>query len=79
MEQPQTVSAPEADDLARMEAQRASVHAYAAPVAALRPDQGIHVYPPLVMRTDGPVQLGQELNGMPDSATVRIEPNGWEG
>lgn len=31
MEQPQAVSAPEADDLARMEAQRASVHAYAAP------------------------------------------------
>lgn len=31
MEQPQTVSAPRADDLARMEAQRASVHACAAP------------------------------------------------
>lgn len=31
MEQPQTVSAPEADDLARMEARRASVHAHAAP------------------------------------------------
>ncbi len=57
-------------------------------VTALRPDQAIHVYPPLVMRTAGsrsrravPVdelwhvhmQLGRELNGLPDGATIRIQ------
>lgn len=58
-------------------------------VTALRPDQGIHVYPPLVTRAQGPcsrravpvdelwhvhMQLGRELNGLPDGARVILEP-----
>lgn len=58
-------------------------------VAALQPDEGMHVYPPLVMRMDGPrsrravpfdelwhvhMQLGRELNGLPDGSRVIVEP-----
>lgn len=58
-------------------------------VTDLRPDQGIHVYPPLVMRTEGPrsrravpvdelwhlhTHFGRELNGLPDGATIRVHP-----
>lgn len=57
-------------------------------VGALRPDEAVHVYPPLVMRAEGPrsrravpvdelwhlhMQLGRELKGLPDGATIRVD------
>ena len=56
-------------------------------VAELEPHQGIHVYPPLVMRSEGPrshravpmeelwhsgIELGRKIAGLPDGTPVQI-------